>query len=503
MALKLKKILFFIEKSIGHINPVIPLIKQFAGLGYTVHVVCQNHGNSEKLITQVGAIFIPTFDNNKYDSAFLQEYLYENHLGGGLALISPLRSMIFFEELLLKVKTIDPDFIIYDNMCFEGYACTKVLQKPNAAFVTYAGLGCVVDDLQIFNLETSESLISEGKGVEKINHFFYSRYGCYMFDNNVLPLAYQSNFLNIYPHIEEMCQATTYGSFPFKILGHLEKKPYALYIGPTLDVENRVNGSHYGVGNTNGYNISDGLNNNENIDSTSNYYLTLHANLDFEDIKRRKFSMPGTKVIYVSFGTAITTTFWNDKNGFIDCIGGATSGKQFFQTLTCRIINCTKSMNNVILIINCGFQPDALDHDDFKNIPNDGKVYLRHATPQAKLLSLVDIFISHCGMGSVTEGILSSTPFIPLPGYGDQIYLAQMLKQNGIGYSDWDLKKSFFEATSEKLKVAIETINNNYARYINEVNKLRIKLENKCDLNGAVLAVEDVYIKYQREERVD
>lgn len=54
--------------------------------------------------------------------------------------------------------------------------------------------------------------------------------------------------------------------------------------------------------------------------------------------------------------------------------------------------------------------------------------------PQLEILKLADVFITHGGMGSVSEGLQNSVPLIVVPQTGDQPFVAQRVKRLGAGY---------------------------------------------------------------------
>jgi MGT family glycosyltransferase len=61
-------------------------------------------------------------------------------------------------------------------------------------------------------------------------------------------------------------------------------------------------------------------------------------------------------------------------------------------------------------------------------------VIIRPHVPQLEILKLADVFITHGGMGSVSEGLLFGVPLIVIPQAADQPFVAQRVKRLGAGY---------------------------------------------------------------------
>lgn len=59
---------------------------------------------------------------------------------------------------------------------------------------------------------------------------------------------------------------------------------------------------------------------------------------------------------------------------------------------------------------------------------------VRPQVPQLEVLKLTDVFITHGGMGSVSEGLLHGVPLIVIPQTADQPFVAQRVRRLGAGY---------------------------------------------------------------------
>ena len=60
---------------------------------------------------------------------------------------------------------------------------------------------------------------------------------------------------------------------------------------------------------------------------------------------------------------------------------------------------------------------------------------IRPYVPQLEILKLADVFITHGGMGSVSEGLLFGVPLIVIPQTSDQPFVAQRVRRLGAGYA--------------------------------------------------------------------
>lgn len=110
-------------------------------------------------------------------------------------------------------------------------------------------------------------------------------------------------------------------------------------------------------------------------------------------------------VIYISLGTVIK---------------GATS---FFQ-------DCIDAFRNenvdVILSVGSKFNIKRL-----KNIPSNIHIY--SSVPQLKVLEMADIFVTHGGMNSISEALVSGTPMVVIPFVSDQPVNAICVEKLGTG----------------------------------------------------------------------
>jgi MGT family glycosyltransferase len=110
-------------------------------------------------------------------------------------------------------------------------------------------------------------------------------------------------------------------------------------------------------------------------------------------------------LIYISMGTVI-----NDRPDFYG-----------------KCIEALKDLDTDI-IISCG---NAIDRDALGMLPENVKVY--PYVDQLDVLSRADVFITHCGMNSVSESLYMAAPMILYPQTGEQQAVAKRTAEIGAG----------------------------------------------------------------------
>ena len=120
---------------------------------------------------------------------------------------------------------------------------------------------------------------------------------------------------------------------------------------------------------------------------------------EFDLVKKEK------PIIYISLGTVVK---------------GAVS---FFQ-------NCIDAFREepVEVIISVG---QKFDRTKLNNIPQNIHIY--PTVPQVSVLEMADVFVTHGGMNSVSEALVSGTPMVVIPFSSDQPVNAQCVEKLGVG----------------------------------------------------------------------
>ncbi|MDE7233078.1 MAG: glycosyl transferase, partial [Lachnospiraceae bacterium] len=110
------------------------------------------------------------------------------------------------------------------------------------------------------------------------------------------------------------------------------------------------------------------------------------------------------------------------------------------------------------VIISCG---NAMDLKLLGTLPDNISVY--PYVDQLDVLSRADVFITHCGMNSVSESLYMAAPMILYPQTGEQRAVARRVTEVGAGILLRD-------DSSEGIRIAVQEILNNttYAKAASE-----------------------------------
>ena len=140
-------------------------------------------------------------------------------------------------------------------------------------------------------------------------------------------------------------------------------------------------------------------------------------------------------LIYISMGTVI-----NDRPDFYH-----------------KCIDALRDIDAEV-VISCG---NAMDQKLLGTLPDNISVY--SYVDQLDVLSRADVFITHCGMNSVSESLYMAAPMILYPQTGEQRAVARRVTEVGAGILLRD-------DSSEGIRIAVQEILNNtaYAKAANE-----------------------------------
>lgn len=168
-------------------------------------------------------------------------------------------------------------------------------------------------------------------------------------------------------------------------------------------------------------------------------------------------------IVYISLGTVIK---------------GATS---FFQ-------NCLEAFRheNVDVIISVG---EKFDSRKLRNIPSN--IYVYNSVPQLEVLKIADVFVTHGGMNSVSESLVSGTPMVVIPFSSDQPVNAQCIEKLGVGkrleYSDANVNS----IKEYVLSVLMDT------NMKDNISKVRELIKQAPGNKGGAEAIMEYYEKYR------
>lgn len=106
---------------------------------------------------------------------------------------------------------------------------------------------------------------------------------------------------------------------------------------------------------------------------------------------------------------------------------------------------------NADVVISCG---NAIDRDALGALPEQIKVY--PYVDQLTVLAKADVFITHCGMNSVSESLYMAAPMVLYPQTNEQNAVARRVTEIGAGML-------LAEDSSEGIRAAVQEILNNKA----------------------------------------
>lgn len=133
------------------------------------------------------------------------------------------------------------------------------------------------------------------------------------------------------------------------------------------------------------------------------YMFTIPFNKNISTSQNIPYSEMKPPIVYISLGS-----MFSSKGFYKKCLR-AFGGK------------------NISVILNTGkVRPEMLG-----KIPNN--IYAYSFVPQVEVLQHADVFLTHCGMNSVNEAMLSGVPMVAMPFINDQISNAKKIVDLGIG----------------------------------------------------------------------
>lgn len=137
-------------------------------------------------------------------------------------------------------------------------------------------------------------------------------------------------------------------------------------------------------------------------ESFSEHYIFVGPSVFSKALPEKEKERP---LIYISMGTVI-----NDRPDFY--------------------IKCMDALKdlNVDVVISCG---NAVDRERLGTLP--GNVQVFPYVDQLAVLAKADVFITHCGMNSVSESLYMATPMVLYPQTGEQRAVARRASEIGAG----------------------------------------------------------------------
>lgn len=160
-------------------------------------------------------------------------------------------------------------------------------------------------------------------------------------------------------------------------------------------------------------------------ESFSNHYAFVGPSVFSQISPEKEKERP---LVYISMGTVI-----NDRPDFYS--------------------KCIDALNDLYadVIISCG---NAVGREELGTLPENVQVY--PYVDQLAVLAGTDVFITHCGMNSVSESLYMAAPLVLYPQTGEQQAVARRVTEIGAGIMLQD-------DSSEGIRAAVQKILNNKA----------------------------------------
>ncbi|HDR4440069.1 glycosyl transferase [Bacillus thuringiensis serovar brasilensis] len=147
-----------------------------------------------------------------------------------------------------------------------------------------------------------------------------------------------------------------------------------------------------------------------------------------EEMKFPLYKLEGKSVIYISMGTELNEQL----------------------ELYKKCVQAFKDFNGIV-VISVGKEINLME---FSNTPSH--FIIRPYVPQLEILKYADVFITHGGMNSVSEGLYHNTPLVILPITNDQPFVAKRVEELNAG-----IVLNHKSVTVAELKEAVNTLLNN------------------------------------------
>eukprot|EP00511_Aplanochytrium_stocchinoi_P003480 CAMPEP_0204831008 /NCGR_PEP_ID=MMETSP1346-20131115/9624_1 /ASSEMBLY_ACC=CAM_ASM_000771 /TAXON_ID=215587 /ORGANISM="Aplanochytrium stocchinoi, Strain GSBS06" /LENGTH=514 /DNA_ID=CAMNT_0051961669 /DNA_START=285 /DNA_END=1829 /DNA_ORIENTATION=+ len=460
------KCLVFCYGGIGHMNPQLNILSALCKKG--VDVVVFGSLDAQEEIENTGASFRyryegvvkalgetkEDFDEDRFLSDFKDQLQMSDDDKDIFSLNLVVENLILTEYHLSAVKTLSPDMILWDTFCLSGYMCSTLLAIKGAALITYSGLGIFSDPACPPKAGMTWTELAETDTMKEYGNKFRVKYGLNPFVHVAIMQAYSPN-LNIVTLIEEMTMKLPKdeNDINYKLFSGIERDTLR-YVGPCISSSHRM---------------------------TKNKGAKVALD-EVVDKVLQKAKIERRKIIFFSLGTVVTTKAWTE--GANIKIGGASCGRELFYTLNNRLIEVVGDNEEYFVISAVG--PLA----EIALLPQRSNFLYKEFVNQLQVLKYADVFISHCGAGSTSESVVNGVPVIPVPGFADQSFNANLLLNNGAGVLLWDSLDVINGATSAKLKQAIETA------LLEETKEKAKHLQQATKTSGGHAKAADILIQY-------
>jgi len=447
----------------GHMNPVLALCQYLLKTGRVKSIRWYLFSSTHKAHLESTPNFSVCEVANLDPSALLKHMRKDpsdDVLPDLQQLLLPI-SMMVLPKTLEDLKSFQPQCMIYNPMLAYPIVAAQLLNIPCVSITTYSAFNqypCFYTKVEDRTEEKRKQRlvhIKESFSVRKYNTMIKDSYGIDVLSNTLFGSHFLHTGLNICTGLKELsmempeCVKDLYGDMDSK----------CVYVGPLLLEEGRV-GSEFS--------------------KKGDFDKVLDAPFPIGDLVDAKDD--GKRIVYVSFGTAVTGHFW-EAGDCSSTFGNLTSGKEFSRTLWRRIFKAFGNKPNYLGVLAVvSTDPQALEGLE---VPSN--FIVRRKCPQLEILRYADAFIAHGGANGMMEAMAAKVPMLVLPFFCDQFENGQLVKALGLGLGYMDPLK---ETSASSIARDMEDLLNNPTFRVN-CEKLRCKLVHAGGLEKAAQNLED------------
>jgi len=413
-------IVFVNVTATGHVNPTLPLVKEFCSRGAKVTYFTPSEG-LRGIVESAGATWRPTLDLLDFPQELREEF--------GVARDAPPESWMFpacvlpltaksLPSLIADFKALEPrpSAIVYDPFMPNALVAARVLGIPAVCMVTVPGPGVMAEPPHVTAALEANPLTQMGR------RQILETYNFDVFEQGILKEFYSPDH-NI---------VTTSDDLFAKPRGDLQIQRFSNItawkcVGPLLD---------------------------QSVKRVAHAKVEKAAEplpWDFIDAEVRS----GKRLLCLSMGTVANSHFYDKALGGHALENGLAevTGKAFLQHVFRTAFETLRHEKDVLVLMAVGPNADVLE-----GLPAAPENFiLRETLPQLDVLSKCHGFISHGGANSMHEALGFGVPMVVVPVFGDQPINADTVARLGAGLS---FKRPLETLTTEALSEAVMAILN-------------------------------------------
>jgi len=184
-----------------------------------------------------------------------------------------------------------------------------------------------------------------------------------------------------------------------------------------------------------------------------------------------------------------------DKVALIYCSFGSMAGRyrgvaDFYQ----KLIDSCKDDKKIKIFISIGYE---VNYHLFKNLPEH--IYVFRKVPQIELLKQMDLMITHGGMNTITECIMSEVPMLVYPGFKkiDQVGNACRVQFHKIGLKG-DVKKDSQKLLKQKINKVLTD-----SSFKENIRKMKAEMLLNDNADEVLNLLEQMLTRYKNEQHTN